>query len=105
MTGPRVIDLGALADPARQPSVSLGGVVYPVKPLSVVTAQRIAASALNGNGLDAAGVMIDAGRESVPSMPADVFDALTTEQVISIVAIARGGADEVEKLIEDAKGK
>lgn len=100
MTG-KVVDLDALSSPDRQGGVSVGGVTYPVRPLSHTAAHRIAVAHEGDVASAIVASMRDGARESVPSMPDDVFAALSMEQVISIVAISRGGADAVEELIAE----
>lgn len=102
----KVIDLDALSNPARQAAVRLGGVDYVVLPITAAAALRIAVAYEGDKASDIVGAMTEAARSSVPSMPPEVFTALSVDAVSAIVGIARDGADAVEAMmVERAKAE
>lgn len=100
------IDLDALVNPARQVGVTLRGVTYAVSPITHANAHRIAVANESNNGIAVVEAMAASARESVPTMPAEVFANLTMDALAAIVAISQQGVEAVERLIaERAAGK
>lgn len=97
----KLIDLDALANPARQAAVRWRGVEYPVSPITGRAAQRIATAYEGESAAEIVSAMTAAARESVPSMPDAVFDTLSVEGISMIVGIARDGADAVEAMLAE----
>lgn len=101
MSASRVVDLDALANPARQAGVKIGDVVYPVTPLGASVALRIAVAYEGDSSAAIIEAMTAAARASVATMPDAVFAGLSVEAVSAIVGIARDGADAVEAMLAE----
>lgn len=101
-----MLDLDALVNPAKLPVVKLGGIEHVVRPLTGAAAHRIAAvQSVQDNGEAMLAALLDVVRTSVPTLPKDVVDGLTIEQVAAIVQLSRGQVAEVEAVIAEQSEK
>ena len=105
MTEERIVDVGALADPARAPKVRLAGRVMAVGQLTGATAHRLAVAQKSGDDAASLGALMGAVRSALPDLTDAEADALTIEQITAIVRLSRGQLEAVEaEIAERAAG-
>jgi hypothetical protein len=97
----RVVDIDALVNPARVPQAKVAGRMIPVLPLTGRAAHRVAISQQSGSDADAMGALLDAVRASCPALTEAELDALSIDQVVALVALARDGMDAVDRMLEE----
>ena len=99
-----VMDLDALVAQAALQSVRIGGVVYPVRPMTGALAHKIAlAQEADTSGAAMLGALLDVVRKSIPDLPAEVLERLTVEQIAAVVRVCSGQVSAVEASIASAE--
>jgi hypothetical protein len=101
-----MLDLDKLVNPAKLPRVRLCGREVAVGPLTGEGARRIAAAqGVTDNGEAMLAALLDVVRCSIPSLTEAEVASLTVEQIAAVLTVARGGVDEVEKVIAESAEK